>query len=381
MYVSTRLRAALFPALLLGGFAGCTEAGAHGGDAGPVEAGISDAEARLARLTTGGSDFVNPFEGELTPLRRGEYLVRHVGVCMECHTPRATALAFDQARLLSGVENLLDLHPDTGSRGAMHGPNLTPDPETGLGDWTDAEVKAAILDGVSRDGTPLHPLMPSSVYHSMTDADADSIVAFLRSIPAVSRKIPHHEPLDAHPRNVLPPVPADAVPQSTLPVSHPDYASAQRGKYLASGVALCMYCHTEPSASASGSPLMVDKLFLGRRPWQPVALGVSPDPALGSVLSRNLTPTENGLADWTAEDVSAAIRWGRDPERRDLCYPMPYGPEGSYGLMLEQDAKDIGVYLTTLPPEDNGEFEPCCSVCHDSSDAGLPAVNAGAAGP
>jgi len=379
--VSTLVRASLIAALSLGAWAGCAETEAHDMPAGPTDSGPSDAEARLARLTTGGTDFVNPFEGELTPLRRGEYLVRHVAVCMECHTPRAAALAFDEARLLSGVEDLLDMHPDNELRGAMHGPNLTPDPETGLGDWTDAEVKAAILDGVSRDGTPLHPLMPSSVYHLMTDADADSIVAFLRSIPAVSRSIPHHQPIDVHPRDVLPPVPADAVPQSTLDSAHPDYASAQRGQYLASGVALCMYCHTEPPAGASGTPLMVDKLFMGRRPWQPVALGALPGPNVGSILTKNLTPTDNGLADWTADDVAAAIRWGRDPERRDLCYPMPYGPEGSYGLMLERDARDIGVYLTTLPPRDNGEFEPCCSACHGAGDAGLPTLDAGAGGP
>jgi hypothetical protein len=61
--------------------------------------------------------------------------------------------------------------------------NITPHPEAGLGRWTDAEIKRAITEGISRDGRELLPFMPYDLYKKMTDSDLDAVIAYLRSIP------------------------------------------------------------------------------------------------------------------------------------------------------------------------------------------------------
>jgi len=330
---------------------------------------MTDAEAHLNAITSGHSDFVNPFDGELTPIRRGEYLVRYVSACMECHTPRLAALKFDESRLLSGVENLADLVPEDPALGMVHSRNLTPDPETGLGLWTDQEIKNAFLNGVSRDGTPLYPVMPYAVFHNMSVADADAIVLFLRSIPPVRHPLPKRQPLSVPFTAPAVPVPVDAVPDTTLPPTDPNYESAQRGKYLASSVSPCMFCHTEATALGDAHAIRIDHLFQGRRAWLPSALGEPIPSGVGTILSKNLTPTENGIKGWAPSDVLAAVKWGRDAQGKDLCSPMPYGPEGSFGMMLDGDATEIGTYLTTLEPRDNGTIGECCNVCH-KADAG-----------
>src|SRR5215831_10970891 len=91
---------------------------------------------------------------------RGAYLVNGVGGCNNCHTPRgpggATDLLLDKR--LSGSTQTFQTPQYT-----VKGSNLTPDPETGLGSWTDAQIKTAIMTGKSKDGHPLAPNMPSAV--------------------------------------------------------------------------------------------------------------------------------------------------------------------------------------------------------------------------
>ena len=74
--------------------------------------------------------------------------------------------------------------------GVFHGPNLTPDRETGLGNWTDAQILAALQTGVRPDGRVLAPIMPWHAFAQLTKQDADAIVAFLRSLPPVAHKVP-----------------------------------------------------------------------------------------------------------------------------------------------------------------------------------------------
>jgi hypothetical protein len=73
--------------------------------------------------------------------------------------------------------------------GIFHGPNLTPDKETGLANWTDAQI-VAITTGKRPDGRELAPIMPWHALASLTKDDAGAIVAFLRSVPAVKNKVP-----------------------------------------------------------------------------------------------------------------------------------------------------------------------------------------------
>ena len=115
---------------------------------------------------------------------RGKYLVT-IASCHDCHTPGYFLGKPDMARYLGGSDVGFEL---TGL-GVFHGPNLTPDKATGLGDWTDAQVVAAIQTGARPDGRLLAPIMPYHAFANLTKQDVEAIVAFLRSIPPVQNKV------------------------------------------------------------------------------------------------------------------------------------------------------------------------------------------------
>jgi mono/diheme cytochrome c family protein len=116
---------------------------------------------------------------------RGKYLV-NLGGCQDCHTPGHFLGKPDMARALGGSEVGFEIP----GLGTFHGPNLTPDKETGLGGWTDAQIVTALQTGVRPDGRMLAPIMPWRAFAGLTKDDASAIVAYLRSIPPVKNKVP-----------------------------------------------------------------------------------------------------------------------------------------------------------------------------------------------
>ena len=118
-------------------------------------------------------------------VERGKYLVNIAG-CNDCHTPGYFLGKPDMARFLGGSEVGFEIP----GLGVFHGPNLTPDKETGLGGWTDAQILAALQKGTRPDGRMLAPIMPWHAFANLTPQDAQAIVAFLRSLPPVKNKVP-----------------------------------------------------------------------------------------------------------------------------------------------------------------------------------------------
>ena len=118
-------------------------------------------------------------------IERGKYLVTIAG-CNDCHTPGYFLGKPDMARFLGGSEVGFEMP----GLGTFHGPNLTPDKETGLGGWTDAQIVTALQKGARPDGRMLAPIMPWHAFASLTPQDTQAIVAFLRSIPTVKNKVP-----------------------------------------------------------------------------------------------------------------------------------------------------------------------------------------------
>jgi mono/diheme cytochrome c family protein len=118
-------------------------------------------------------------------LAYGRYLAGPLGHCIECHTTMGERPGHrDHAgKLAAGGE------PFEGPWGVVVSSNLTPDRETGLGAWTDDEIKAAITKGVRKDGTPLKGPMAFPYFARMTAADLDALVAYLRSIKPVANRI------------------------------------------------------------------------------------------------------------------------------------------------------------------------------------------------
>lgn len=118
-------------------------------------------------------------------VERGKYLADIAG-CNDCHTPGYFLGKPDMARFLGGSEVGFEIS----GLGVFHGPNLTPDKETGLGGWTDAQVLTALQKGTRPDGRMLAPIMPWHAFANLTPQDAQAIVAFLRSLPPVRNKVP-----------------------------------------------------------------------------------------------------------------------------------------------------------------------------------------------
>jgi mono/diheme cytochrome c family protein len=122
---------------------------------------------------------------------RGRFLVTIAG-CSDCHTPGALLGSPDMKRYLGGS----DVGFAIPGAGVFVGENLTPDKETGLGAWTDAQIIAAFRTGKTPEGRELSPVMPYPALSHLSDADAQAIVAFLKSLPPVSNKVKNFGPDD-----------------------------------------------------------------------------------------------------------------------------------------------------------------------------------------
>lgn len=128
---------------------------------------------------------VTPASAQQSQVERGKYLVT-LGSCTDCHTPGYFFGKPDLARYLGGAEVGFEIP----GLGVFHGPNLTPDSETGLGNWTIAQIVTAIQTGKRPDGRELAPIMPWRAFANLTKDDVTAIAVFLKSIPAVKNKVP-----------------------------------------------------------------------------------------------------------------------------------------------------------------------------------------------
>src|SRR5258706_5437928 len=123
---------------------------------------------------------------------RGRYIMNVLGACTFCHTPLNPDGSRDMTRLFAGVDCLFDIDPSTPGFGCISSRNLSNDP-TGLINATDDQIKNAFRNGHRTDGKTLAPVMPYWVFHNMTDADADSIVAYMRTIPGITHTVQGNE--------------------------------------------------------------------------------------------------------------------------------------------------------------------------------------------
>ena len=250
-------------------------------------------------------------------ITRGTEIVRGAALCGGCHT----------------AQGGLELGGNPAFKNSMlPAPNLTSD-ATGLGHWTDAQIINAFRNGVDDQGRHLDPAMPYWLFHNMSDDDALAVVAYLRSLPKVVASVG-----DATPVTPLAP---SAFPDSSLTSGDANYAAAQTGKYLVSGVAQCVKCH---SPSTAGLPS--GSFFSGVAPTQTTPIFAS-----------NITPDVTGISGWTADEVATALKMGKNKANVTLCGSMPAGVKG-YGNLTDADAHAIGVYLTTIPAVSNGTADP-----------------------
>lgn len=258
----------------------------------------------------------NATEGQL---ERGAYLVNSIVACGNCHTPKGS-----DGHALSDQELSGRLMADLPGIHAV-APNITPDDDTGIGKWTDAQIVNAIRNGKRPDGTVIGPAMPIVFYRNMSDSDVLAIVAYLRSVKAVNHAVEKS-------------IYKNPLPESYGPtVDH--VASAPMSDQVAYGANLasighCMACHT---------PMVNGKLDMTRAGAGGREL---PAPGGGTIISANLTSANpEGISKWTDAEVKNTITTGVRPDGRRLVRTMAFD---WYTNIRQDDLDALVVYLRTL---------------------------------
>jgi len=262
-------------------------------------------------------------QAQTSPLERGHYLATTIAACGSCHTPKGAGPGGE----LPGMELAGGFTIRDDAFTAVV-PNITPDKETGIGNWTDAQITTALREGKRPDGTLIGPPMPIEFYRQWSDTDIAAIIAYLRSVKPVSNKVgksTYNVPL---PASYGPPVGHVADVSPSDPVKY--------GAYLAGPLGHCMECHT---------PLVTGELDLANQAGRGGRVFGGPN---GPVVSRNITPhKEDGLGAWSDADIKRAVTQGISKDGSKLSPPMSFA---YYARMSESDLNAILAYLKTLKP-------------------------------
>lgn len=260
---------------------------------------------------------------------RGAYLAR-VGNCMLCHTERGGA-SYAGGRPL-----------DT-PFGTLYGSNLTPDVQTGLGGWSVAHFRRALHEGRSRDGRLLYPAFPYNHTTLVSQADAEALFDYLRSLPPVNK------PNRAHRLRWPYSTQAALAVWRTLyfrPAKYQDDPTRSRdwnrGAYLVRGLAHCGACHSARDALGGFKNLL--DLSGGLIPMQNWYA-----PSLASA-------NEAGVATWPVDDIVQLLATGRSP-RGTVLGPMAEVVQHSTQHLEPADLRAMAIYLKSLPPAP-GDADP-----------------------
>ena len=279
----------------------------------------------MAGSGSAGSAAVAPPPVDPKVVERGAYIAK-AGACLVCHTaigPQGPDLANVGGGGLEMKEKF----------GTWRTPNITPDKGTGIGNWTDDQIIAAVREGVRPDGAKLIPMMPFMNYNVMTDDDAKALVAFLRTLKPVERTTAKSE------------VKMEAPPAPKPPNQAPGDDVAKKGAYYAS-IMLCNHCHFTPNKDFSG-PAGMDKMYSGGLPMELPPLGT------GTLFGRNITSDPNtGIGKWTEEQIFAAIKMMQKPDGKRIMGPMLF-MQSQWSQMDDADLKAVAGYIKKLPPVKN----------------------------
>jgi mono/diheme cytochrome c family protein len=254
---------------------------------------------------------------------RGEYLV-HAGGCVSCHTqPGGTPFAGGRALATPF--------------GTFYSPNITPDRETGIGAWSDADFQRALREGKGPDGRHYFPVFPYPSFTGIADDDARAIKAYLFSLP------PAHAPDREH--------------DVSFPFSwrflqvgwrlmffdegpfQPDKrasATYNRGAYLVTSLAHCGECHTPRN-------------FLGAVESDEALSGNADGPDGQPV--PNITPDKRtGIGDWDVDDIATLLKTGETPEHSQVKGAMREAIEDGLKYLTDEDRRAIATYLLAQKP-------------------------------
>ena len=296
---------------------------------------------------------------EFTQIERGRYLAV-ASDCASCHTIPGSNTPFAGGR---AIETPF---------GNIIAPNITPDRETGIGAWSDAEFAAAVRKGVRRDGSPLYPAMPYNAYTKMSNDDVQAIHAYLSTVtpvrnPVVAQSLPFPFNIRSamHVWNAL------YFTEGEYKSDPKQTAEWNRGAFLVDGPAHCGACHT-PKTSLGGDKN--NRYLQGSE--------------LQGWFAPNITnDTRLGLGGWSVDELVAYLKTGHNRVSA-ATGPMAEEVSLSSSHMTDPDLKAIATYLKTIPGGKSssqplrvddpvmraGEaiYRDQCSACHGLEGHGIP---------
>ncbi len=247
-------------------------------------------------------------------IQRGEYLSKAAD-CVACHTteggkPFAGGLAFKTPM------------------GTLYSPNITPDPQTGIGHWTDQDFLNALHKGIGKNGEHLYPAFPYTSFASLSDDDVKAIRAYLMSLPAVSQPNKANQmPFPFNQRYLM--------AAWNLLNFHPQKIDPQqdRGQYLAVALGHCAECHS-PRTLTMGTD---SSRYLG---------GGSVD----GWTAFNITPDVNsGIGQWSVDEIKTYLKTGNLAGKAQAAGPMAEVVRNSTQYMSDSDLTALAQYLKTIP--------------------------------
>ena len=296
------------------------------------------------------------FEPTRARLERGRYLATSVSGCLGCHS--------DVDWQAPGYP------PKAGTEGSgrtwgeeglpfLTSPNLTPDPETGAGTWTDDMLARAIREGISHEGRALFPMMPYQQFRYMSDEDLASVVVYIRSLAPIRRELPPTRlPFPMNRFINLVPEPIER------PVPAPSKDPVTYGGYLVR-LGACRDCHTPSDENGNPVPGME---FAGGFPLE----GPYPE----QVASANITPDPSGIPYYSDDVFLGMMRTGMVGARK-IHDAMPWL---FYGKQTDADLKAMFAYLKTVKPvahrvDNTLPPTPCprCNLTHGGGSLNVPA--------
>jgi mono/diheme cytochrome c family protein len=259
------------------------------------------------------------------PAKQGE-LIFNIGGCTSCHTAKG-------GQLLAGGDPLRTPF------GSFYPPNITPDPETGIGGWSEADLARAMREGKAPDGTPFYPSFPYTSYTHLTDEDVRALKAYLDTVPPVRQPskphelgFPYSQRWGLHAWQLAFFEPARFQPDPARD------AVWNRGAYLVAGPGHCQECHTPRNLAGARQ---ADRAFAG---------GPDPSDATGKKTIPNITQDPDvGLGKWEESDIVTVLTLGMLPDGDFIGGEMAKVVTNATGKLPPEDVQAIATYLKSLP--------------------------------
>ena len=276
------------------------------------------------------------FDSSPERLARGQYLTNHVVGCTACHSTRDWTKF--SGPITPGTEGIGGGKFELGPAGVVYAKNITP---AAIGSWTDGELLQAVTQGVSKDRTPLFPVMPYPHFGRMSEDDVHAVLAYIRTLKAIESPAPPARKLSFPLNFIVRTIPGpNTFGQRPSPEDKVAY-----GKYM-TDAALCSECHTP--IDDRGTPV----------PGMEFAGGMEIIETGYRVRTANITPdASTGIGSWTEmqfidkfKAFETATNTTLAEHERAQNTPMPMT---MYAGMTREDLSAIYAYLRTIKPVTN----------------------------